>query len=263
MLDLGELEPLELVGVGDVDAVLDGAGEAERVEELAAGVALLAGEVGEVLGGARPGGGPLDGLRVRVEEVHPPLRLHPPHEQQLRAEEGAEGEGRDGARVGASLEPRDAAPRLPDEDAQHGSHRPPPVDQLRLAVPLEERRVLAQAQRVEAEVAGEPARKITASVPASLCLTQARKVGKEEETERCDLRAIEPRRVDELGVALEGGDPRLLGGGRGDDERAARRGPGGDGGGIGERAPGPEERGLEHGRGGGGGGGRERHGLAW
>jgi hypothetical protein len=68
------------------------------------------------------------------------------------------------------------------------------------------------------------------------------------------LRAVQPWRVDDLEVALHGGDPRLLGL---DDERAARRGLAGDGGGIGERAPDPEERGLEHGR--GGGGGRERH----
>jgi hypothetical protein len=40
--------------------------------------------------------------------------------------------------------------------------------------------------------------------------------------------------------------------------RSARRGLGR--GGIGERAPGAEERGLEHGSGRGGGGGRERHG---
>jgi hypothetical protein len=163
VLDLGKLEPLELLFVGDVDAVVNGAAEAERVEELAARVALVAGEVGEVLGGARPRGGPLQGLRVRVEEVHPPLRLHPPHEQQLRAQKRPEGEGRDGARVGPGLEPRDAAPRLPHEDAQHGRHRPPPVDQLRLAVPLEERRVLAQAKRVETEVAGEPAASTTSS----------------------------------------------------------------------------------------------------
>jgi hypothetical protein len=157
VLDLGQLEPLELLLVGDVHAVLDGAAEAERVEELAARVPLVAGEVGEVLGGLGPRGGPLQGLRVRVEEVHPPLRLHPPHQQQLRAQQGPEGEGRDGARVRAGLEPRDAAPRLPHEDAQHGRHGPPPVDQLRLAVPLEERRVLAQAKRVEPEVAGETA----------------------------------------------------------------------------------------------------------
>lgn len=158
MLDLGQLEPVELVGVRDVDAVPGLAAEAERVEELAAGVALLAGGVGEVLGGARPRRGPLHRLRVRVEEVDPPLGLHPAHEQQLRPEEGAEGEGRDGLRLRAGLEPRHAAPRLPDEDPQNRRHRPPPVDQLRLPVPLEERRVLAQPQRVEAEVTGEPAR---------------------------------------------------------------------------------------------------------
>jgi hypothetical protein len=68
------------------------------------------------------------------------------------------------------------------------------------------------------------------------------------------LRAVQPWRVDDLDVDLHGGDPRLLGL---DDERAARRGLAGDGCGIGERTPGTEERGLEHGR--GGGGGRERH----
>lgn len=81
---------------------------------------------------------------------------------------------------------------------------------------------------------------------------------REEEKEKKNLRAIEPWRVDELGVALEGRDPRLLGG---HDERAARRGLGaGDADGIGERALRPEEGRLEHGRGRGGGGGGERHG---
>jgi hypothetical protein len=73
-----------------------------------------------------------------------------------------------------------------------------------------------------------------------------------------NLRAVEPRRVDDLEVALHGRDPGLLGL---DDERAARSGLSGDGGGTGEGAPGTEERGLEHGRRRrGGGGGRERHG---
>ncbi|WVZ85925.1 hypothetical protein U9M48_032782 [Paspalum notatum var. saurae] len=63
-------------------------------------------------------------------------------------------------------------------------------------------------------------------------------------------------------LSVSGGDPRLLGGGGGDDERAARRRlHHRDVGGIGERAPGAEERGLEHGGGRGGGGGRESHGL--
>jgi hypothetical protein len=74
-----------------------------------------------------------------------------------------------------------------------------------------------------------------------------------------DLRSVEPGQVDKLGVALEGRDPQLLGGDRGDgEERAAWRGLGR--GGIGERAPSTEEWGIEHGSGRGGGGGRERHG---
>lgn len=155
VLDLRQLEPLQLVHVGNVDAVLEGAGEGEGVEELAAGVALLAGGVGEVAGGARPGSGPLHRLGIGVEEVDPPLALYPAHQEQLRAEESPEGEGGDGAWVGAGLEPWDAAPGLADEDADHGCHRPPAVDQLRFSVPLEERWVLAQPQRVEPIVAGQ------------------------------------------------------------------------------------------------------------
>ncbi|CAL9181055.1 unnamed protein product [Musa hybrid cultivar] len=144
VLDLRHLEPLELLDVRHVHAVPELAGEAQGIEELAPRVALLAGGVGRVLGRAIPRGSPFHRLRLRVEEVHPPLRLHPSHEDDLHAEEGAEGEGRDGAVVGTRLEPRHAAPRLPDEDTHHRRHRPPPVDQLSLSVPLEERCVLPQ-----------------------------------------------------------------------------------------------------------------------
>ncbi|RWV78035.1 hypothetical protein GW17_00061060 [Ensete ventricosum] len=157
MLDLRKLQPLQLLLVRHVHAVLQGAGEAQGVEELATRVTLVAGGVGEVLGGTRPRGSPLNGLRLRVEEVDPALRLHPPHEEELGAEERAEGEGRDGAGVGAGFEPRHAAPRLADEDADHRRHRPAAVDQLSFPVPLQEGRVLAEAKRVEPVVTREPA----------------------------------------------------------------------------------------------------------
>ena len=156
VLDLRQLQSLQLLDVGDVDAVADLPAERERVEELPAGVALVAGGVDEVLGGAGPRGGPLHGLRLRVEEVHPPLALHPPHQEQLGAQQRPEREGRHRAGVRAGLEPGHAAPRLPHEDAHHRRHGPPPVDQLRLSVPLQERRVLPQTQRVEPVVAWEP-----------------------------------------------------------------------------------------------------------
>jgi hypothetical protein len=84
------------------------------------------------------------------------------------------------------------APRLAHEDAQHDGHRPPPVDQLRLPVPLEERRVLAHPQRIEPEVAREPAKSRrqrhgqlrAPSPPPHLFYA---------------LRSVEPGRVDELG----------------------------------------------------------------
>ncbi|GER42706.1 Holliday junction ATP-dependent DNA helicaseRuvB [Striga asiatica] len=156
VLDLGHLEPVELVRVGHVHPALKRAREPERVEELASRVALLPRGIGEVVGRPRPRGGPLHRLRLRVEEVDPPLALHPPHQQKLRPKQRPEREWGHGPRGGPRLKPRDPAPRLPHEDAHHRGHRPPPVDELRLAVPLEERRVAPEPQRVETVVPRQP-----------------------------------------------------------------------------------------------------------
>ncbi|KAF5951906.1 hypothetical protein HYC85_009850 [Camellia sinensis] len=119
---------VQLLLIWNVHPVDDRASQAQRVEEFSTRVALVTGRVGKILCGPRPRCGPLNRLGFWVEKVNPSLALNPSHEEELGAEEGAEGERGDGAWVGTCFEPRDAAPGLPNEDADHCRHRPSAVD---------------------------------------------------------------------------------------------------------------------------------------
>jgi hypothetical protein len=143
ILTVGELLLLGLERGREVERVEDASGVAALVRRQA--VALEDGVLVDAAG---------------VLDVLPPPDLDVVEQDELDDEE----RGRGGEVLGlAGVVPlrRVDEPRLGqhlrDQHPGHAQHRPPPVHQLRLHEPPQVLRVLRQAERVEAVVAGEPA----------------------------------------------------------------------------------------------------------